>query len=74
MPSPKGERASRAVASKFAAWRPSGRRRQSDGGRGSVGFPGYPIGSQEHCWCGAPKNHDWPGKDSDAPHPSPPGE
>lgn len=21
------------------------------------------------CWCGEPKDHDWPGKDDGAPHP-----
>ena len=72
MPSPKRERAGRAKAGRFAVWRPPARRRQSDGGEGTVGFPGYPIGSVDHCWCGALRNHDWPGKDSDAPHPPPP--
>jgi hypothetical protein len=70
MPSPKRERAARAVAGRYAVWRPSGRRRQADGGEGSVGFPGYPIGSLEHCWCGDMRDHDWPGKDVGAAHPA----
>lgn len=69
MPTPKGERAARARASGSATWRPNPRPRRSDAGPGAVGFPGYPIGSHEHCWCGKPRNHTWPGKGTNAPHP-----
>ena len=27
------------------------------------------IGMWEKCWCGQPYQHDWPGKNSRAPHP-----
>ncbi|MGW0881368.1 hypothetical protein [Streptomyces sp. NPDC002671] len=74
MPFPKRERTIRAVAGKFAAWRPSGQRRQADEGSGGIGFPGHPIGSFDHCWCGAERNHDWAGKNSGVPHPQPPSE
>jgi hypothetical protein len=72
MPAPKRERAARARASGYATWRPSRRSRQGDGGRGAVGFPGHPIGSHDHCWCGKLGNHDWPGKDIGTPHPPTP--
>lgn len=71
MPSPKRDRAARAKAGRFAVWRRSGRRRQADGGDGTVGFPGYPIGSLDHCWCGDVRNYDWPAKELGAPHPPP---
>ena len=27
------------------------------------------IGLFEHCWCGSPYQHDWPGKADGGPHP-----
>ncbi|WP_327359514.1 hypothetical protein [Streptomyces sp. NBC_01304] len=70
MPIPKSERTARALANKSAAWRPPSRHRRTDSSRGGVDFPGDPIGSRDYCWCGARYDHDWPGKTTNAPHPT----
>ena len=28
-----------------------------------------PLGTFTDCWCGLPRDHDWPGKDAGHPHP-----
>ncbi|MFJ4365094.1 hypothetical protein ACIP4S_13175 [Streptomyces chartreusis] len=64
MANPKRVRALRAVENSSAAkW---GRRAAADRSDRTV-LP--TLGSGDHCWCGLPKLHDWPGKDDGVPHP-----
>ncbi|MFK0172637.1 hypothetical protein ACIQU5_27955 [Streptomyces sp. NPDC090306] len=66
MANPKHERAARAAANSSAAkWR----RRAAAAARRPAPPPLPTLGSREHCWCGAPRNHTWPGQDTGTPHP-----
>jgi hypothetical protein len=31
--------------------------------------PQETLGSRDVCWCGAPQNHNWPGREDGSPHP-----
>lgn len=70
MPSKRSDKANAAIAAKSAArWR---RIRFRDNREAStvqrplmLGAPG-----DTRCWCGKPHDHDWPGKDENAPHPT----
>lgn len=64
MANPKRERAITATQnSRAAKWR----RRTTANRTDRQPLP--TLGSGDHCWCGLPKNHDWPGRDDGQPHP-----
>ncbi|MFJ6841383.1 hypothetical protein ACIQRE_01790 [Streptomyces griseoluteus] len=67
MASPKRERALTAtLQSAPAKWK----RRAAADRTDTVHLP--TLGSGDHCWCGLPARHDWPGQSDGTPHPRAP--